>query len=28
VPQTLRDQPRYVMTAEDEQALLRAWKNR
>jgi len=27
-PQTLRDQPRYVLTAEQEQAMLEAWKGR
>jgi 2'-hydroxyisoflavone reductase len=28
VPQALRDQPRYVMNAEQEAALLKAWKER
>jgi nucleoside-diphosphate-sugar epimerase len=28
VPQTLRDQPRYVLTPEQERALLQAWKTR
>ena len=28
VPQALRDQPRYVMSPADEEALLRAWKSR